>query len=412
MADDFEDDKDDKNNKGQKDIAYLAQFDNVVNDIKSQIRTTNPAELARLNASITSLLSSNLPPETLAKLQNLQAFIREREEQAEQVIFSQQLEEERKAEADRLASLLEREVKEAAKLEQIHQETARLEEQHKEFTKDADEYLSAMKGENAKLDDVIKDGKIDSKKLEALVKTDDQIKKQQEEYKKLLKHRDEVHKHYEEVNAHNDGLLKERTRLGNELIVKEKIEKPQSPTIVNTKELINHQDKKIKAFEPVLAKATKQKSEADEKMVELIARAESRKEKFKEINSFIEKGEKEEHANYEKNKKTLSLLKKQHNIIHPKAKDEDVVQHDQSLDESKKRYEEDNKLSSEHTVDPSASKSQEQTKKQTTTNSDKISKEEIVDIVSRLKKGFNNQKHSETRPLSNKHNNHNKGQGR
>ncbi|MCC8416498.1 MAG: hypothetical protein LN575_03965 [Rickettsia endosymbiont of Gnoriste bilineata] len=410
MADNFEDGKDDKNNKGQKDIAYLAQFDNVVNDIKSQIRITNPAELARLNASITSLLSSNLPPETLAKLQNLQAFIREREEQAEQIIFSQQLEEERKAEADRLASLLEREVKEAAKLEQIHQETARLEEQHKEFTKDADEYLSAMKDENAKLDDVIKDGKIDSKKLEALVKTDDQIKKQQEEYKKLLKHRDEVHKHYEEVNAHNDGLLKERTRLGNDLAVKEKTEKPQSPTIVNIKELIKNQDKKIKAFEPVLAKATKQKSEVDKKKVELDVENKSHSKKVKTIAALLTKNEKNPDERKE-DLRLLSLLKKQHNVIHPQSKDEDVVQHEQSLDESK-RYKEDNKLSPEHTVDPSGSKSQEQTKKQTTTNSDRISKEEIVDIVSRLKKGFNNQKHSETRPLSNKHNNHNKGQGR
>ncbi|MDN3030562.1 MAG: hypothetical protein QMO91_04375 [Candidatus Tisiphia sp.] len=96
MADNFEDDK------GQKDTAYLAQFDNVVNDIKSQIRTTNPAELARLNASITSLLSSNLPPETLDKLQNLQAFVREREERAEQVVRYTQEEQNREAEEARL----------------------------------------------------------------------------------------------------------------------------------------------------------------------------------------------------------------------------------------------------------------------------------------------------------------------
>ncbi|UCM85538.1 MAG: hypothetical protein LF885_06130 [Rickettsia endosymbiont of Culicoides impunctatus] len=340
MADNFEDDKDDKNNKGQKDIAYLAQFDNVVNDIKLQIHTTNPAELARLNASITSLLNSNLPPETLAKLQNLQAFVREREEQAEQVVLSQQLEEERKAEADRLASLLEREVKEAAKLEQIHQETARLEEQHKEFTKDADEYLSAMKDENAKLDDVIKDiekdGDVNQNKLLPLIKTEEQIKKQNEEYKKLYKHRDEIHKHYNEVSTHHQGLLTERKRLGNELTAKEKTEKPQSPTIINTKELIKHQDKKIKAFEPVLAKVMEQKKEVDARIQELEeAKVEAQKQ-YTKIDKIAEECKGTDPGKHKILKQFTTLLKNQDNAVTNDGKIEDTLLRSEVIDRSKR----------------------------------------------------------------------------
>ncbi|MCC8371800.1 MAG: hypothetical protein LN568_03490 [Rickettsia endosymbiont of Pseudomimeciton antennatum] len=96
MANDFDD------GKGQEDTAYSVQFDNAVRDIRSQIHTTNPAELARLNASITSLLSSNLPSKILSKLQNLQAFVREREDRAEQVVRSTQEEQNREAEEARL----------------------------------------------------------------------------------------------------------------------------------------------------------------------------------------------------------------------------------------------------------------------------------------------------------------------
>ncbi len=97
MADDFDDGKGNK-----KDSAGLAQFENAINGIKSQIRSTNPAELARLNASITSLLSSNLPSEILSKLKDLQAVVSEREEQAEKNVRYTQEEQSREAEEARL----------------------------------------------------------------------------------------------------------------------------------------------------------------------------------------------------------------------------------------------------------------------------------------------------------------------
>ncbi|WP_425363779.1 hypothetical protein [Candidatus Tisiphia endosymbiont of Hybos culiciformis] len=97
MADDFDDGKGNK-----KDSADFAQLDNAVNDIKSQMRSTNPAELARLNASITSLLSSDLPPEMLAKLKDLLSSITEKEERAEQVIRYTQEEQSKAAEEARL----------------------------------------------------------------------------------------------------------------------------------------------------------------------------------------------------------------------------------------------------------------------------------------------------------------------
>ncbi|WP_375319038.1 hypothetical protein [Candidatus Tisiphia endosymbiont of Oplodontha viridula] len=97
MADDFDDDKGKK-----KDMADFAQFENAINDVKSQIHSTNPAELARLNASIASLLSSNLPSEILSKLKDLQAVVSEREERAEQVVRYTQEEQSREAEEARL----------------------------------------------------------------------------------------------------------------------------------------------------------------------------------------------------------------------------------------------------------------------------------------------------------------------
>lgn len=50
MADDLDDDEGKK--KGSADFA---QLDNAINKIKSQICSTNPAELVRLNASIANL---------------------------------------------------------------------------------------------------------------------------------------------------------------------------------------------------------------------------------------------------------------------------------------------------------------------------------------------------------------------
>ena len=67
MADDFWWGKDNKGNK--KDNVGFAQFENAINVVKSQIRSTNPAELVRLHAYISSLLGSDIPPKILAELE-------------------------------------------------------------------------------------------------------------------------------------------------------------------------------------------------------------------------------------------------------------------------------------------------------------------------------------------------------
>ena len=147
MADDFDD------GKGRKDKADFAQFENAINEVKSQIHSTNPAELARLNASITSLLSSNLPSEILSKLKDLQAVVSEREERAEQVVRYTQ-EEQSREEARLLQERIEFLEKEAKIANEVREQE--LEEHFKDYKSFQKDFHDQLKEENALLDQAAK----------------------------------------------------------------------------------------------------------------------------------------------------------------------------------------------------------------------------------------------------------------
>lgn len=86
MSDDFDD-----GDKGKEEVAGSSQLENIINNIKSQMHSTNPAELARLSSDIDSFLTGNIPEKVLESLKTIQAIVNERKERAEQyMLYSQE----------------------------------------------------------------------------------------------------------------------------------------------------------------------------------------------------------------------------------------------------------------------------------------------------------------------------------
>ncbi|MDR0330080.1 MAG: hypothetical protein LBH99_05470 [Rickettsia sp.] len=86
MSDDFDD-----GDKGKEEVAGSSQLENIINNIKSQMHSTNPAELARLSSDIDSFLTGNIPEKILESLKTIQAIVNERRERAEQyMLYSQE----------------------------------------------------------------------------------------------------------------------------------------------------------------------------------------------------------------------------------------------------------------------------------------------------------------------------------
>ncbi|WP_342278779.1 hypothetical protein [Candidatus Tisiphia endosymbiont of Myopa tessellatipennis] len=316
MADDFDD-----GNMSKEDSAYVTQFENVINDIKSQLHTTNPAELARLNSAISSLLASNLPAEILKSLEALQAAVAKEEQRAEQNITYRQ-EAEAATKMQEQIEFLEKEAErlEAKQSAQFHQDSIKLKEQHTEFNKNADAFLTARESWTNQLHDVVKDlkdGKDVESKLQKLVKSEDQIKKQNTEYKNLLEHRDEIHEHYDGVMKHDKKLRAEKVRLEKEAEKeKQKPKEIHSPSVFEAvTQKIKHQDKKITDFAPVVAQAQKQKDEVDAKV---IAIKEAKQDDAKEIDDFDELVKQLQQTDPDKHKKLnkfTTLLKNQEEAI-------------------------------------------------------------------------------------------------
>ncbi|WP_341762136.1 hypothetical protein [Candidatus Tisiphia endosymbiont of Thecophora atra] len=315
MADDFDD-----GNMSKEDSAYVTQFENVINDIKSQLHTTNPAELARLNSAISSLLASNLPAEILKSLEALQAAVAKEEQRAEQNITYRQ-EAEAATKMQEQIEFLEREAEklEAERSAQFHQESIKLKEQHTEFNKNADAFLTARKSETNQLHDVVKDlkdGKDVESKLQKLVKSEDQIKKQNTEYKNLLEHRDKVHEHYDGVMKHDKKLKEEKVKLEKDKIEKEKSKDVQSISEIDTiKQKIKHQDKKITDFAPVVEQAQKQKDEVDAKVQEMKENDKNEDKEFNDFDKLVKQLQQTDPAKYQKLNKFTTLLKNQEKAI-------------------------------------------------------------------------------------------------
>lgn len=330
MADDSDDDKDDKNNKGQKDTAYLAQFDNIVNEIIKQIHSTNPAELARLNSAISSLLASDLPQKILKSLEALQAAVTKAEERAEQKNLSDQGENIRKAAEEaklqESIALLEKEAEklEAEKLAEFHQEGMRLKKQHEEFEINIAKRIEETKEETKKhnelfdylSDENLKGKDIDASKLRPSIKNEAQI----EEDRKLYRHQKEVHKRYDGLCAYDAKLKVEKKKL--EEVVKKEEQKPQeqqSSTLLETaKQKVKHKNEKIEELKPVIAEAKGVVDEADAQIQDL---EDARCDKtYKELADKYTDSEK-----YQMLTKFDTLIKNQENAI---KNDEPVADND------------------------------------------------------------------------------------
>ncbi len=320
MKNNMADDSDD-GDMGKEDSSYVTQFENVINDIKSQLHTTNPAELARLNSAISSLLASNLPAKILKSLEALQAAVAKEEQRAEQNITYRQ-----EAEAaTKMQEQIEFLEKEAEKLEaersaQFHQESIKFKEQHTEFNKNADAYLTARKSETNQLRDVVKDlkdGKDVESELQKLVKSEDQIKKQNTEYKNLLEHRDKVHEHYDGVMKHDEKLRAEKVRLEKEAEKeKQKPKEIHSPSVFEAvTQKIKHQDKKITDFAPVVEQAQKQKDELDAKVQEIEEENKNEEKKINDLDELVKQLQQTDPTKYQKLNKFTTLLKNQEEAI-------------------------------------------------------------------------------------------------
>ncbi|WP_375330939.1 hypothetical protein [Candidatus Tisiphia endosymbiont of Oplodontha viridula] len=315
MANDFDD-----GDMGKEDSAYITQFENVINDIKSQLHSTNPAELARLNSAISSLLASNLPAKILKSLEALQAAVAKEEQRAEQNITYRQEEAREAVELQKQIDFLEKEAErlEAKRSAQFHQESIKLKEQHTDFNKNADAFLTARESWTNQLHDVVKDlkdGKDVESELQKLVKSEDQIKKQNTEYKNLLEHRDKVHEHYDGVMKHDEKLKEEKVKLEKAKIEKEKSKDVQSISEIDTiKQKIKHQDKKITDFAPVVEQAQKQKDEVDAKIQKIEADKNEDKE-FNDLDKLVKQLQQTDPDKHKKLSKFTTLLKNQEEAI-------------------------------------------------------------------------------------------------
>lgn len=280
MADDFDDE-----NMGKEDSAYFIQFENVINDIKSQLHTTNPAELARLNSAISSLLASNLPAKILKSLESLQAAVAKEEQRAEQNIAYRH-EEEAVTKMQEQIEFLEREAKE--------------DKQHQDFKDQNMNFLAEEEKRIAKTKDITsriqRGGDIRQEELEQLLKSDDQRKADQAHYKAMLQYQKEI----------NDRHTKSGTE------VKKWNEAIKNPKSLDAKDA----NKKIAQQNLAKAEARHEKNTLIKKEVDEHKKAldDIKKRKRKEDNKFLEQIENVPNTDHRKPKLTkfAQRMKEQH----------------------------------------------------------------------------------------------------
>ncbi|WP_342267937.1 hypothetical protein [Candidatus Tisiphia endosymbiont of Empis tessellata] len=334
MADDFDD-----GNMGKEDSAYVAQFENVINDIKSQLHTTNPAELARLNSAISSLLASNLPAKILKSLEALQAAVVKEEQRAEQNITYRQ-EEEARAAATKLQDQIDFLEMEAEKLEaerllaQFNQEGSRLEKQHAEFKVEIAKRIEETKEETRKhnelfdyiSDENLKGKDIDESKLRPFIKNEEQIERD----RKLYRHQKAAHKHYDGLCAYDAKLKTEKEELKD--AVKKEQQKPkelQSSILLETaKQRIKHKDERREELKPAIAKAKAEMDDTDKQIWTL--------EQEKGDKPYKKLADKYKHTDTEKYQILTefdSLIKNQENAIKNDEPVADIGQRDAFLND-------------------------------------------------------------------------------
>lgn len=329
MADDFDD-----GNMGKEDSAYFTQFENVINDIKSQLHTTNPAELARLNSAISSLLASNLPAKILKSLEALQAAVAKEEQRAEQNITYRQ-EAEAATKMQEQIEFLEREAErsEAERLlAQFHQEGSRLEKQHTEFKVEIAKRIEETKEETRKhnelfdylSDENLKGKDIDESKLRPFIKNEEQIERD----RKLYRHQKAAHKHYDGLCAYDAKLKTEKEELKE--AVKKEQQKPkelQSSILLETaKQRIKHKDERREELKPAIAKAKAEMDDADKQIWTL-----EQEEGDKPYKKLADKYKHTDTEKYQILTEFDSLIKNQENAIKNDEPVADIGQRDAFL---------------------------------------------------------------------------------
>ncbi len=333
MKNNMADDSDD-GDMGKEDSAYFTQFENVINDIKSQLHTTNPAELARLNSAISSLLASNLPEKILKSLEALQAAVAKEEQRAEQNITYRQ-EAEAATKMQEQIEFLEREAErlEAERLlAQFHQEGSSVKKQREKFKVDIAKRIEETKEETIKhnelfdylSDENLKGKDIDESKLRLLIKNEEQIERDRE----LYRHQKTAHKHYDGLCAYDAKLKAQKEEL-KEAVKKEqqKLKALQSSVLLETaKQRIKHKDERREELKPAIAEAKAAVVEADKQIQDL--------EDARGQKSYKELADKYKHTDTEKYQmltKFDSLIKNQENAIKNDEPVADIGQRDAFL---------------------------------------------------------------------------------
>lgn len=162
MADDGDNKKDVPDKKDD------AQVKNELNAIRAQVTATNnPAELARLASAAAGLAASTNNRELLDQIKNLQSSISKREENAEQIIYSEASEKGLNMEGQ--GNQYDHE---AAREQELHDRHERLKAGHDQFMKEADEFIESKRQEKEKWQALLNDMKagkeIDPERLKAL----------------------------------------------------------------------------------------------------------------------------------------------------------------------------------------------------------------------------------------------------
>ncbi|WP_375331588.1 hypothetical protein [Candidatus Tisiphia endosymbiont of Temnostethus pusillus] len=283
MADDSDD-----GNMGKEDSAYVTQFENVINDIKSQLHTTNPAELARLNSAISSLLASNLPAKILKSLEALQAAVAKEEQRAEQNITYRQ-EAEAATKMQEQIEFLEREAKEA--------------KQHQDFKDQNMNFLAEEEKRIAKTKDITsriqRGDDIRQEELEQLLKSDDQQKAEQAHYKAMLQYQKEINDRHTksgtEVKKCNEAIKNPKSSGTDKKVAQQNLAKAEARHEKNT--LIK---KEVDEHKNALDDMKKRKREENNKLLETIDNLPSidaRKEKFSKFAQKLKQQHQEEDKN-------------------------------------------------------------------------------------------------------------------
>lgn len=261
MADDFDD-----GDKGIKEeVAGSSQLENIINNIKSQMHSTNPAELARLSSNIDSFLTGNIPEKILESLKTIQAIVNERKERAEQnTLYSQ-----------------EEKIREAAEEAKLQESIALLEKaanekREEELKQHFDEYVSfqedfhkQLKEERGLLDQAINNpnyltpeqrsellGQYPTKEKEEEAK-----KKQQEVIKRWKTHYAVKHKANESIK-YRQGQIKANDAIINDSNTPESVRKSKLQDNVVHKQEIAKAKEKLTTIDP-----TEQDREAKRKQL-------------------------------------------------------------------------------------------------------------------------------------------------